>query len=561
MTYPSGQTNSGPPRRYGGGGGGGGGVPLSMEGAENWNTLWVDKTTDVYVADGSVQYPYNTITAALVAAAALLPTASNPVAIVVMPGVYDEQVTLATPYVYLFGWDRDTTIITNVASPTLDVTTQYTGVRNLTVRTTYNGAVAPFVRVRTVGAAFTNYVRFYDCLFLRAAAGNARFDIETDTRVIITRCVFRLDPFVAALRVLVMGTRTYVDVYDTVTDSGFWVNAGGGTQCYFRAFRCSLRFLYPYVGANCEVYDCDIRDDGYLPPIYIGGAVPVSLIVKGCRLGSNSGAVSTYDIFSGLAVTGAVIENNVMGLGTQPGGIDPNVSHVNPIKYVGSAGNKDFYNTTQDALTACTFDDCVVKLLKDETVGAGIVVPANRVVTIDGNGKHSLTISVVAIMFSLASNQNLTLLDLVVNGPVQANSAGSTARFRQCLITQAVVASDGTILIEDSSVVADATWIYAIWITGANATMTVKRSRLKGNGVNAAIVWNAAILNNNLKIEHSTITHGSGAANDPFSRGGAQVPNYRAHHTAFNAPPGAGWATNLIAPAQQFNTVDPNTDF
>ena len=91
MVYQSGQTNSGPPRRFSGSGGGTG--VLSMPDAELDNVLWVQTTDEVYVGDGSVQYPFTSIDAAVNAAALLVPTASNPVSIIVMTGEYDEVVT------------------------------------------------------------------------------------------------------------------------------------------------------------------------------------------------------------------------------------------------------------------------------------------------------------------------------------------------------------------------------------------------------------------------------------------------------------------------------------
>ena len=559
MTYPSGQTNSGPPRRFGAGGGAGA-APLSMQGAATLNTIWVDKTTSVYVADGSVQYPFNTIQAGVNAAALLLPTVSKPVEVIVMPGIYTEQVTLATSYVYLTGWDRETTIITAAAVPTLDVTTQYTSVRNLTVITTADALNTYFVRIRTVGPAFTTAVEFWNCYFFRNILKQLSVDVETNARADFHFCRFYHTPRnIGANMVRADGAAAVLGLYDCVLVGMFHAR----NSATIIAMRSDIELVYHTLAPGyIYLYDCILRDDSMFPPVFIDGVAPAALVIKGCRL-SNSGAWSPYDIYSTVNVAGAVIENNIMGQGTRPGGIDPKVSHVNPIKYVGAAGNKDFYVSTQDALTACTYDDCVVKLLKDEALGAALLPPA-RPCTIDGNGKHLLSRAGNDVL-SMVTGARTVLRDLEIVGIIQFGGADAiTLRVEDCSMVGRVMingtAAGGTFSLVRSNIITSAAYSFAMMLESNTPTILISSSRMKGFTA-PAIFWDAAINNGNLKIKYSTIEHGSVAANDPFGRSGAQVPNFCAHHTAFNSIPGSGWATNLIAAAQQFNTVDPAIDF
>lgn len=77
----------------GGGGGGGAANPISLPGIQQ--VLFVDKTSSVYVANGTIQFPYNTFAAAIAAAAALTPGPANRIGIVCFDaGIYTENITV-----------------------------------------------------------------------------------------------------------------------------------------------------------------------------------------------------------------------------------------------------------------------------------------------------------------------------------------------------------------------------------------------------------------------------------------------------------------------------------
>lgn len=88
---------------------GGGGGAASYPDINQWIT--VDKTSGSYVADGTIQFPFNSVASAIVAAVALSPTPSNPVGIKVMPGVYVESDLSLPSYVHIVGEDRDACVL------------------------------------------------------------------------------------------------------------------------------------------------------------------------------------------------------------------------------------------------------------------------------------------------------------------------------------------------------------------------------------------------------------------------------------------------------------------
>ena len=94
-------------------GGGGGGGDASYPDINQWVT--VDKTSGFYVADGTIQFPENSIANVIPIAAALIPSAANRVGIKLMPGHYTEADLDLPSYVYLVGESREACFITNAA--------------------------------------------------------------------------------------------------------------------------------------------------------------------------------------------------------------------------------------------------------------------------------------------------------------------------------------------------------------------------------------------------------------------------------------------------------------
>jgi hypothetical protein len=271
-------------------------------------------------------------------------------------------------------------------------------------------------------------------------------------------------------------------------------------------------------------------------------------------------------VYADAARAGLVIEQNTMLVG----GIHQNVSHLSPERIVGASGMRDWYATTQEALTSCTFDDIVVRLWKDEALLATLAAPASRILTIDGHGKHSLTYAGNVIV--TITSGSLVFRDLIMNGAFVIDSGATAAELvlQDCTFTGRIDVNSGpataVLRIIGSWVSPGAAGTrWAIRIQDADPQIVVKRSYLKGGTApDPAILWNA--VNNNVDLKESVIMHGTPiVGNNPFGQSGALGPiTYDAHQCAFNDDPdtvaGSIW-TNNVPPAQRFHTVDPGADY
>jgi len=115
--------------------GAGGGGNDSLPNIDHW--LIVDVTSGSYTPDGTIQLPFNSVAAAIVAAAALSPTPANPVGIKIMPGVYIETNLDLPSYVHVVGEDRDACILlTTSDNPVIEQTNPHASWRRLTIQRT-----------------------------------------------------------------------------------------------------------------------------------------------------------------------------------------------------------------------------------------------------------------------------------------------------------------------------------------------------------------------------------------------------------------------------------------
>lgn len=526
-----------------------GGLPrcgvLSFPGIEQ--ILYVSQDSSyVGPADGTIQKPFTTIGAAVAAAGALTPAEDNRILILIYPGIYDEQVTLADDYVMLCGVDRDACILYHDTAAPLVVTADVVSVWDLKIESDAGQDI-----VDVTGSA-----DFYECLFQGDDTAGEQVVVTTTGTVRFKDCFFAvtddgnivLNVGAAAATVLlegcdVVGVSVLADGAATFHDC--WLFSTGATatiEC--QAGLDSLRVQ------GCEVWTDSSGD-------VISLAAQVDLTLLGNTLQTTAG---TYSVQAGAAVTGAVIEDNVM-IG---GGIHANVSHVKPERIVGASGMCDWYATTQEALTSCTFDDITVKLRRDEVAGALIVPPALRVI-VDGCGKHTLTRAAGADVIAATTSRNLILRDLILDGRILHQNPAAYLTILSCECLAGILlanAAGGDMRITDSYVIAGVGTMGAIDIRGDATPIILKRSRLKGTAGKHAVYWDNGITNNNLKIQDCTIMHGSLGANNPFGRNAAQTPNYRSTHSIYNLDPqtGAIW-TNLVAAAQRFDSYDVNGDY
>lgn len=533
-------------------GGAGGGLAPGVESLPAIETrlIFVDKG-DNALGDGSRQYPYHTVAAGLAAAAALGPTAASRAVVFVYPGEYAESGLTSVAHTSLVGvGGRDAVRIEGSAGVVLTVTHGSFEVWNLTLAQSVNDNV---VRI-----ASPTLCEFHNCVF--------DFMGGSDTR--------RIASTVAG------GKSQYEDCA--------WVNAQFDFSQVFvsalsalddhRFYRCTVRGQLNIQGGNAVVDGCVITG-----MVSRGGGVASTMLVKDCVITASvywavfltsstaativnnrlTAAAGQYDVASAVATAGHVIEGNVMTRG-----ISGYVSHIAPTRNVGAAGMKDWYPTVQAALDSCTFDDIVVRLLVDVGLAAALTPPANRVLTIDGVGRHRITWAAATVLTLTLAGQKVTLRDIEVRGQLLINtaSAGCTLTIEDSWVLGRITINNGladTVLrIVRSEVYGGDGLLRALEQIPTAPFTYIEWSRLKGQADAAgyAILWNT-LTNNNVYAKYSKFYHGLGAANDPMGRTGAQTPTWHSHHDQFNSIPGSGWLTNLIPPGQTMDSVDPNADY
>lgn len=532
-----------------------GGIPkcgvLSFPGIEQ--IIYVSQdSTYAGVADGTIQKPFTTIAAAVAAANALTPAEANRILILVYPGIYSEQVTLADDYVYLAGVDRDSCALFNNTGTPLTVSADVTAVWDMKIESDAGQGIVDI----------TGSADFYECLFRGDDTAGEQVSINTTGTVLFKDCEFNEDDDgnvilgvggAAATVTLegcqMVGSCTLADGDVLLHDSRFFSTDGTATvQAQTGLDSLSIR--------GCEVYTESSGDA-------ISIQSQTDLLLLGNVLQTLAG---DYSVQAAAAVTGAVIEDNVM-IG---GGIHANVSHVKPERIVGASGMCDWYATTQEALDSCTFDDIVVRLKRDETLAANLTPPAGRVLTLDGCGKHTLTIPAGINIFLNVCGAN-TYRDLHIHGTgglVAYIGSAAEQTFVDCEITSTSFYSVARVSIIDCRFTASAieASLGALTFTSnALVEATLKRSYFKGPpGAAYVFYWRAggAGAVGAIRIQDCAIMHGSLGANNPFGRDAAQTPNYRSTHSIYNSDPQlGGWATNLVAAAQRFDSYDPNGDY
>jgi uncharacterized protein YjbI with pentapeptide repeats len=536
--------------------------------------LFVDKTGGVYVADGTIQKPYNSINNAISAANALTPGVSNRIGIIVYPGIYAEAVITQDDYVSLIGLDRDSTRIVpgGITSP-LDVRHVNIAFRNMTFETQAGntdyivdeGSVTQgdveFANCRFLGTngSANNFFRarfkgftFYDCEFEQDSTNLVVFQSEqsTDTDNYFHKCQFR-----GVTQIWASG-----QINNYFYGCKFTSTANSGA--YYGTIRFNAgnpeSFFY-----GCYIENTDIN--GY--PIWINTLITDMADFHGCQFQS----ASSYDIagqnYGTIGVYGCTMSQ----------GMYRYARTRNLLKYCnGAPGDKDYYTDIDECMRSLdsTDDGCTVKFLGNYT-------SANQVsnsslgldMTIDGQD-YTWTDTGPTSGFTIVCQAGVTWLKNLnfVDATVTCQGAGTKMFLDNCdiqgVVYQRGVGDDPDTLtvIHDCKVVGIAggpSVGYPLSINDVDPTIIVSKSYLKGYTGYAAVNFNLRD-NDNLKIEYSQIFHASLGTNNPFTGVGAFVINYRAHHTTFNQEPALAAPSdyvNDIDSGQRHNIIDPDGDF
>jgi len=528
---------------------------ISLPGIETI-LLFVDKAAVTGFEDGSRQNPFHVVANALVAAAALTPGAARHVVLMIYPGEYAEDGLNSVDYVYWVGvGGRDAVRIEGDSATVLTVDDEHTSYWGITFANT--GAFRPL----QVSGAMASSTQFVECAFRSSLDSNSPYVAVLDTaQVEFKDCAFSNASSDNRMFVT-QGTPTVV--LDGCDVEGHFDLQGGDfhliNSCVDTTSASYLIRVFGHLMQGFFIESCELRSQNN-HCILFSGVPTTDVVIRNNTLVAGAG----YDVGeNGGAVAGFVIEGNIMSRGIQS-----SVSHVKSERNVGQAGDMDFYATLQDALDSCTFDDIVVRMLKDEVVvGASLTFPSYTIV-VDGNGKHTLTAPAGGLLAFLSSGDDTTLRDIKIIGSIYSTGTGILLTIKDSEMVGAVSLgpTDATTIVKirSSQIVGDAARLYAVLFGDADPTVIVEHSYLKGNSGSPAVYWNI-VTNNNLKMRHSKCFHGSLGANNPFGASGVQTPNWRGYQNDFNADPGSfagppNW-TNLVAAGQQQSSFDVNTDF
>jgi hypothetical protein len=507
------------------------------------HVIFVDKTSSVYAADGTMQLPYNTIGAAVTAANALSPSASNRIAIVIYSGIYAEAVVTQDDYVTFIGYDRDSTIIapTTVNSP---VSPGHVNVefQNLTFETPA-GNTDYIVDDATITQGD---VTFRNCKFL-ATNGSANNYVRNRFKTLwLYSCDFEQ------------------------TDTTQWViYPSGSTVRNMYLFNCQVAGTL-HVQGSCSVYGWGSRftstasSAAWYGTLRLNASAPKHYFY-GCEFKS----ASSYDI-EGNAQTIAVYGCPMSK------GMSQWVRTRNQVKYCnGSAGDKDYHTTINDLVFSLqSIDDgAIIHFLGNYTSSAQVDQNDNIDIMIDGHGytwtdttpTSGNTLGNVGGGRMLVRNLNF------IDATVYCQGSGTHLIIDNCyiegIVYQRGVGDDATTrtVIHDSTVIgiSGSSVDSPLSINSALPTIIVSKSYLKGYTGAHAVNYNGRD-NDNVKFEYSKVFHGDLGTNNPFTGVGAFVINYKAHHTTFNQEPALAAPAsyvNDIDSGQRHNTIDPDGDF
>jgi hypothetical protein len=481
-----------------------------------------------------------TIGSAITAAAALTPSASNRIAIIVYPGRYSEQVTLSSDYVSLIGAGGrdDVEIYWGVNSArVLSIEASYLEVRNISATghtmNVYAGRV-------TSGQ---QDVRLVNCHFTSNGSGR-QFRFETSNEVQAVGCKF---DHPLADRQCIRSQGGNVRLWDCEFTAE--VSLEGGT---FIAYNCIGEANL----ASAAVVDC------------ANAMTEFKLI--GCDITNINSTGRAVDTTSNASIVGGYLCGGTNGADIRGGG-SPNPISVNGVRMehgmdatvrlnsgvyrVAPAGSYDFHATLQGAITAGSGYSSKIFLERDVSISSQITTSAVDLVIDGGSDHHSISCSTTNC-FSIGENAELTLKNLTISdGDIDIPNNGAKVQIINCLIERTVKVSGGDsdteLLILDTDIVSGDTNEEALLVSDADPTVKIIRSYLAGNG-NEVAVRNSGD-NPNLYCQWSSFLHGASAPSTSAFSNPTGSTNIHVHHCCLNAALPGNYSNQIATP---YNVVD-----
>lgn len=531
---------------------------MSLEGISN--TLFVDVTASTYTADGSVQHPYNSLTAAL----ADVGLGAGDV-IVVYPGAYNEAITIPglanLSIVGIGGWQG--TMVFHAAATVLSVTNAASAglyVQGITFQSDGANAIAAF----GAGGGVSD-VAFESCRFVGDGANDTScvgFTSAT-TSWYFSQCTF--EHAGEANTILTFGVSSNLDTNFEVCMFAGRVAIGVVSTVIARAcvFSGDLNGSATIVMnggtlylIGCYVVNANAGDD----TIHIDNAATALYLIGNVLIPSATG----YAIDGTANCTVGVVSGNYM----TGYGMSSRMQPTTQREYrAGSGARTDWYRELYYAYLAAgsALGPVVIKLFEDQTMAAPIVFSTTVDVVIDGQGIYSIT-RVDDDIAWVAANVKLEFRDVFLEGSVEMTGAsGNRLILRRVQMHGGINVAAGTgattyVEVIDSVILGDGDLAfggYAIFIADADPVFQLVNSYFQGDTGDEAVWW-ASVDNDNLQARRCTFIHGDVGANDPFGAAGGVTPNFTACACEFNEEPDPLVWTNDIDPGQRNNSYDPD---
>lgn len=549
----------------GGGGGGNDSFPSIQQ------TLFVDKTGGAYVADGTIQFPYNSIDAALTAALALTPGPTNRFGIIVMPGIYLESFRLRD-YCYVIGMNKESCIAEYGSGSMILATDVTSGVWNMTMHETSTFYLA--------WCAGSN-LEFHNChLYGEGNSGNV---VRIENSAALNESVFKAygckirnpDPDLASIN---MYDDSIAEFYDCEL-WGYPYIAGATSDARFKVKDCRIvgnisSWGYHHFAAYDTEVDCSLSVVYDWP--FNFRAVEASAVIKNCNTKTN-GLSSIRDLWANAPMDVDCTDSRLEM------GSDGSVWIGSPTNEVHVGGGIDQYTLFDEMLLAnwAGRGEITVHLHNDDiTTGIDVGSAHDRII-IDGHGHtltHATPTTTIPISTVRGTGELWEFLNLILGESISAAVPGTGISteilLRRLTLDGAIKLTVGTetgaLVVETDHVKArgNTTDLNAVQFScnpvGSQPKLLVTGdSYFQGQPGNPAIYWHTLAGFGDLRMAFSTILHGSLGANNPMGDDGTPTPPilYRATHCRFNSDPDVGNFLDSVAPGQRFNSFDPLVAF
>jgi hypothetical protein len=308
------------------------------------------------------------------------------------------------------------------------------------------------------------------------------------------------------------------------------------------------------------------------PCIYIGtyaGDVAATAAIP-TAVGTDNPGIIYYDSAAAVPKLWDGAAWQVMGGGSGgPVGL-VNMIYVDANGPVTETGSYTYpFHSIAGALAVAVNGDVICIAPGTYAILADLVPAVNVTLVSAGTSRGTTTISRGAgtPAFTIGVGVAVTLENLTIDGSIDVAGTGNALTVRACRITgmldvQSTCDVTTVVLVDDSRIVGDVTDVFALLIGDPAAKVTLHKSYLKGVAdVAVRYADVGGVINNDLRIAHCTIMHGSLGDANPMSTS-AGAPVYRSHHTAWNSDPEELAAfTNDIPVAQRFDTFTEEADY